>query len=269
MSGTKLCAGWMLAVVFLGAVTPKALAATIMLTGDELGTGNHAASDLYYYGLRVGTYTGEINNRWIDPVFSSAGAQGKVFDVDGSGSARIAFDSDVSRVRFLYGGRTGEIHIQARDISGAVVDSVVLSTSPGPTGQETLQGPGIRSLTWQDPAGDFAALDNLYITGGFRRAPGMFTLVAFFDESVDEGTLAGRGSGGLADLRLRLMRSLFVYANAALENERPLEVFLWLLVAYWSCDGADWPVPDLVSGEAAPDLANLIRVYLLAMLENP
>ena len=50
---------------------------------------------------------------------------------------------------------------------GITVDSFFqASTESAPAGPTTLTGVGIRSLYWEDPGYNFAALDNIQITGG-------------------------------------------------------------------------------------------------------
>ena len=105
----------------------------------------------------------------VDPDFITAGASGKVLDVDnGTNWAELSFDFDVDSAEFIYGGQLGNITVEARDNVGAVIDSFFQpDTYDGqPAGPVTLSGTGIRSLYWFDtgPYNSYAALDNILLT---------------------------------------------------------------------------------------------------------
>jgi hypothetical protein len=82
----------------------------------------------------------------------------------------------------------------------------------------------------------------------------------FIDKSVKDGTLQGyeSGSGSLADERLNILKDKIVTAANAFENSTFQETCKHLLGAYLSTDGLVQP-PDLVYGQAAPELAKMIE----------
>lgn len=83
-------------------------------------------------------------------------------------------------------------------------------------------------------------------------------LLAFFDASLANGTLAGRGTGHAAITRRNLMRLTIVIAGELIEQGRTDLACLTLHAAYLFADGATEP-PDLVVGTARPELALRIQ----------
>ncbi len=101
---------------------------------------------------------------YTDPDFTAAGASGYNFNIDGDNGALMSFSFDVDSISFIYGGNTGVFDVVARDAANAIVDSFNVSTGGGESaGPATLSGPGIRSIFFQDPGFNFAAIDNVYI----------------------------------------------------------------------------------------------------------
>lgn len=90
--------------------------------------------------------------------------------------------------------------------------------------------------------------------------------IAFFiDESIENGTLLGHGSGAEADERLNILKNKIDTATYVLENGTFEEACNQLYDAYLSTDGLSRP-PDLVYGQSASDLAkqiNLMRVEII------
>ena len=83
-------------------------------------------------------------------------------------------------------------------------------------------------------------------------------ILEFFDESVEEGSLKGRGRGWLARLRLCFMREMLVMAGKFIEHDRTRAACFILGRAYERCDGEPRP-SDFVVGEAVPVLADMIN----------
>jgi len=114
------------------------------------------------------SFDGEISDDGGDPDFISAGASGNTFNVDIRDWAELSFDFDVDSVQFIYGGNAGNITVEARDIGGAVIDSLYQARTMNgyPAGPVTLSGSGIRSLHWKTTSSlnHFAALDNILLT---------------------------------------------------------------------------------------------------------
>ena len=129
------------------------------------------ASDLGVVADGTITFDGQIYSPGgdIDFITAGDGASGDTFDVpDLRNWAELSFDFDVDSVEFIYGGNSGNITVEARDIGGTVITSLYQEdTSHGyPAGPVTLSGPGIRSLYWTDTSrtNEFAALDNILLT---------------------------------------------------------------------------------------------------------
>ena len=87
--------------------------------------------------------------------------------------------------------------------------------------------------------------------------PTIDAILDFFDESVEDGTLEGRGRGWLAKLRLCLMRQLLVIAGEFIEHDRLNKARFLLQCAHKRCDGEPWP-RDFVEGPATEELAEMI-----------
>jgi hypothetical protein len=79
-------------------------------------------------------------------------------------------------------------------------------------------------------------------------------ILAFFDQAVAEGTLTGVGSGKVAALRLKAVRSALVLAHELVERDRVRWACAELLLVLSLTDGQPQP-RDLVTGEAASELA--------------
>jgi hypothetical protein len=164
MRGVTLVA----AVIVCLALRTTLLAAPIwdiFLDGDTPTTGSLLDIQPLVTPFGTITFDGEFFNPPSDPEFIAAGASGNVFDIDSSSTAQLSFDFDIVSATFIYGGNNGSILVEARDIHGTVVDSFFqANTYDGqPAGPVTLSGLGIRSLYWEDPRMNYAALDNIGI----------------------------------------------------------------------------------------------------------
>ncbi|MBW2664316.1 MAG: hypothetical protein JRD93_20655 [Deltaproteobacteria bacterium] len=90
----------------------------------------------------------------------------------------------------------------------------------------------------------------------------------FFDESVEAETLVGVGPGKSADLRLEAVSNMIEKAGNFIESGLITEACEQLLDALEKTDGLGPPAnpPDLVTGDAADDLAEKIQ-DLMTLLE--
>ena len=138
----------------------------IVLNADTVATGStlHTTPLSTPFGTISATGTVVIRST-ADPELALAGSSGNVFNILANSTAEMTFDFDIESVTFVYGGNIGSILVEARDASGAMVDSFSQNNtySGQPAGPQTLSGAGIRSLYWEDPGNNFAALDNLCI----------------------------------------------------------------------------------------------------------
>ncbi len=139
------------------------------------------------------TFDGEIHYDGGDPDFISAGASGNSLDVpDMRNWAKLSFDFDVDSVEFIYGGNAGNITVQAKDSTGAVIDSFFQADTSDryPAGPVTLEGSGIRSLNWKDTSSTkkFAALDNVILTAVPPALLGSTTQVSISPGALAPGT---------------------------------------------------------------------------------
>jgi hypothetical protein len=89
-------------------------------------------------------------------------------------------------------------------------------------------------------------------------------ILAFFDQSVDDGTLQGRGSGWLAKLRLCIMREMLVIAGELIEYDRINAACFILNRAYLRSDGQKWP-PDFVVGDDCLELNTMILELIVSL----
>jgi hypothetical protein len=82
-------------------------------------------------------------------------------------------------------------------------------------------------------------------------------ILAFFDESVANGTLYGYGPGKSADGRLNALRNQIEAAGDLIDDGALEDACQQLLNAYERCDGLLRP-PEFVAGPAAATLAGMI-----------
>lgn len=91
------------------------------------------------------------------------------------------------------------------------------------------------------------------------------SILAFFDQSVEDGTLEGRSRfPRIAEWRLNRFRNMIVVAGVFIDNG-------WMELACWQleridkrCDGERWP-RDLVEGEAGAELNAMILQFMADM----
>jgi hypothetical protein len=157
--------------IFLIVLLMPATSFAIPIDADSLPLGTYTSGSPLVIPTSAGniSFIGEICGKpaCSDAEFDALGSFGNVFDIDDSTyNAEMIFSFDVSSVTFIYGGNIGIFDIEARDISGGVLDSFYQSSTDfaQPAGPITLYGPGIRSLFWKDLYTlQFAAIDNLNI----------------------------------------------------------------------------------------------------------
>lgn len=89
-------------------------------------------------------------------------------------------------------------------------------------------------------------------------------ILDFFDESVIEGTLKGKGRGKSALARLFVLRKMIERAGRLIDRGR-IRLACWRLWrAYRRCDGLRWP-PDFVVGESKAELNGMILQLMADM----
>ena len=89
-------------------------------------------------------------------------------------------------------------------------------------------------------------------------------ILAFFDASVDEGTIVGDGPGNSAEKRLNALRNMIEAASDLIEVGLFEEACQQLLDVYRRMDGQPSP-PDFVKGEAVPELAAMIQELMTSL----
>ncbi len=93
----------------------------------------------------------------------------------------------------------------------------------------------------------------------------IYEISNFIDKSIKNGTLLGYGSGPSADDRLNALKDKIEIARNFLEQGALEEACQPLLEAYLSSDGLSQP-PDLVYGQAAPELAKKIKFLRIEII---
>ena len=83
-------------------------------------------------------------------------------------------------------------------------------------------------------------------------------ILAFFDTSVDDGSLVGDGPGNSAEKRLNALRNMVEAAGSLIDDELSEEACQQLLDVYRRMDRQLKP-PDFVTGEAVTELATMIQ----------
>jgi hypothetical protein len=93
----------------------------------------------------------------------------------------------------------------------------------------------------------------------------IYEILDFIDESIENRSLVGYGSGPLAENRLGTLKDRIEAVGYILENGTFEEACRQLLEAYLSSDGLSQP-PDLVYGQAAPELAKKIKYLRIEII---
>lgn len=170
------------ALLLAGAAPAAASPVVLLLDFDTPDSGSELATGSWLSPLGLIEFEGEFRNiDGSDPDFDAAGAVGNGLDIGDGSIAELRFAFDVDSVSFVYGGNAGVFDIAAYDAMGDLVDSFFqASTDDGqPAGPETLSGPGIRRLVWQDPGNSFAPIDNLSVATGGGVVPAPAALALF------------------------------------------------------------------------------------------
>ena len=244
------------------------------IRGDEVGaTPIFSAADL------DGPAKVSVTLRVTDSSTSSAGTDMAVIDV-----VNLPPVVSISTITDETGAEIGV------DVPDAIVGQVVNLTGsfsdPGTQDTHTAQ------VDWDDgTVEDLGAVAGTINASHIFSAPGQFTvaltvtdddggegsetrqisvrepssselidgILAFFDESVEAGTLKGRGHRSwLARCRLRFMRIVLNLAKKFIERDRTKAACYMLKRAYKRCDGKRRPW-DFVYGEATSELASIIQ----------
>ncbi|MDP2895090.1 MAG: choice-of-anchor D domain-containing protein [bacterium] len=87
--------------------------------------------------------------------------------------------------------------------------------------------------------------------------PTIEEVIAFFDESVENGTLQGMARGRAGRMQLAAMKNTLRVAQFFIKRGWDDWAWFVLMTAYVRCDGERRP-PDFVTGEACPELAEMI-----------
>jgi hypothetical protein len=85
------------------------------------------------------------------------------------------------------------------------------------------------------------------------------TILDFFDESVEAGTIEGLGRGRLTNVKLFLMREMLETAGWLIEKDKIKAACFTLQRAYKRCDGKRRPQRDFVVGDAVQELADMVK----------
>jgi hypothetical protein len=93
----------------------------------------------------------------------------------------------------------------------------------------------------------------------------IYEISDFIDESIKSGALLGYGSSSLAGNQLNILKDRIETAANVLENGTFEEACQHLLDAYLSTDGLS-QTPDLVYGQAAPELATKITLMRIEII---
>jgi len=167
MKKTLICTVVTLCIVLL---TQSAQADLISLDGETPATGRNLSTTPLITSFGTISFIGTVL-----PQYDSDMPSGYAFSTDNgsvtgsSGNvivpASLMFDFDVKSVEFLYGGNSGDILVQALDITGAVVDSFFQDdTYTGQLiGPVTLSGGNIREIRYEDTSIVLVSLDNILV----------------------------------------------------------------------------------------------------------
>jgi hypothetical protein len=93
----------------------------------------------------------------------------------------------------------------------------------------------------------------------------IYEISDFIDESIKNGALLGYGSSPLAGNQLNILKDRIEIAANVFENGTFEEACQHLLDAYLITDGLS-QTPDLVYGQAAPELAKKIKLMRIEII---
>jgi len=145
-------------------------------------------------------------------------------------------------------------------LSGAWVD-VEVTFSPSSDGYASA----VLEIESNDPINPGVSVD--LCGGGIAAAPPTVTIddiLAFFDQSVADGTLFGNGPGKSARGRIKAMRNKLKATGDLIDGGYIEQACRQLLNAYQRCDGLRRP-PEFVAGPAAPTLAHMILDLMVGL----
>ena len=139
---------------------------------------------------------------------------------------------------------------------------ITISAAQGPTPKLSTHN---TDQNWPSMSGLIIAYQDIQMEPGPWENLDIHEIAFFIDESIENGTLLGHGSGSEADERLNILKNKIDTATYVLENGTFEEACNQLYDAYLITDGLSQP-PDLVYGQSAPELAkkiNLMRVEII------
>ena len=191
----------------------------------------------------------------------------------GYASYNIAGDTiyvwDDGQIRTIAGGASEELHVE--DVGP---DGLLVGRFAGVWGVWTEDGV---FRPWDDTQVDrctrIAAnrwvacvrLDDWFVAqleAFGSSTPTVESILTFFDDAVEAGTLEGFGPGASGELRRGSLRSMLEEARAMIEDGAgPDEICGQLAQVFRRTDGAT-SLPDFVAGPAAPDLAERVQVLM-------
>jgi hypothetical protein len=118
---------------------------------------------------------------------------------------------------------------------------------------------------WPSMSGLIIAYHDMQMEPGPWEDLDIHEISFFIDESIENGTLLGQGSGSEADERLNILKNKIDVATYVLENGTFEEACNELYDAYLSTDGLSQP-PDLVYGQSTPELAKKIKLMIVEII---
>jgi hypothetical protein len=133
------------------------------------------------------------------------------------------------------------------------------------------QGPNPKLLTssadqnWPSMSGLIIAYHDMQGEPGPWENLDIHEIAFFIDESIENETLLGHGSGAQADERLNILKSKINSAAYVFETGTFEQACNELYEAYLSTDGLSQP-PDLVYGQSAPELAKKIKLMRVEVI---
>ncbi len=119
--------------------------------------------------------------------------------------------------------------------------------------------------SWPSVSGLLIAYHDLPTEPGPWEKLDIYEILNFIDASIEKGSLLGYGSSEIAADNLNVLKTRIKTAANIMDNGTFEEACLHLLDAYLSADGLSEP-PDLVHGEAAPELAQKIKLMRIEII---
>ena len=119
----------------------------------------------------------------------------------------------------------------------------------------------VLKITSDDP--DESIVEVQLSAVGIKITP-IANIIAFFDTSVDKGTIVGDGQGKSSQKRLNALRNMIEAAGDLIEDKLFEEACQQLLDVFKRIDGQPKP-PDFVTGKAVPELASMVQDLMVSL----